>query len=69
MKGTFNILDISSLINVKHLLISSTSSVYGSNKKFPFSENDRTDTQMSFYEPLKVVKLWLIPILIFTIYQ
>ena len=70
MKGTFNILDISSLINVKHLLISSTSSVYGSNKKFPFSENDRTDTQMSFYAPLKkVVKLWLIPILIFTIYQ
>lgn len=53
MKGTFNILDISRLINIEHLLIASTSSVYGSNKKFPFSENDKTDTQMSFYAASK----------------
>ena len=34
--GTFNILKISNKIKTKHLLIGSSSSVYGANKKFPF---------------------------------
>ena len=33
----------------KHLLIASTSSVYGSNKKMPYHENDKSDTQLSPY--------------------
>ena len=51
--GTFNVLELSKKLNIKHLLIASTSSVYGSNKKYPFHENDSTDKQMSFYAATK----------------
>ena len=37
----------------KHLLIASTSSVYGSNKEMPLHENQKSDTQMSFYAATK----------------
>ena len=52
--GTFNILEMSKNSKVDHLLISSTSSVYGSNKIMPFSENQKSDTPMSFYAATKV---------------
>ena len=51
--GTFNILEISRMMNVKHLLIASTSSVYGNNKDMPFTETQQTDHQMSFYAATK----------------
>ncbi len=51
--GTFNVLELSKKLKIKHLLIASTSSVYGSNKKYPFHENDSTDRQMSFYAATK----------------
>ena len=51
--GTFNILEASRKIQVKHLLMASTSSVYGSNFKMPFTENMKSDTQMSFYAATK----------------
>ena len=51
--GTFNILDIIKSLKVKHLLISSTSSVYGDNIAQPFQENEKTDYPLSFYAATK----------------
>tara|TARA_Y100000768_G_C23975677_1_gene682919 strand:+ start:680 stop:1681 length:1002 start_codon:yes stop_codon:yes gene_type:complete len=78
--GTFNILKISQKLKVKHLIIGSSSSVYGSNKKFPFQEIDKTDHQLSFYAATKkstesiahsYSSLWKLPITMlrfFTVY-
>ena len=38
---------------VKHLLIASTSSVYGSNTDMPFRENSKSDTQLTIYAATK----------------
>ena len=51
--GTFNVLEAARDIGVDHLLIASTSSVYGANEKMPFAETDRTDTQVSLYAATK----------------
>ena len=45
--GTFNVIESAKNIKVKHLLIASSSSVYGANENFPFKEIDRTETQLS----------------------
>ncbi len=51
--GTFNILELIKIHNIKHTLIASTSSVYGSNKEMPFRESQKTDSQISFYAATK----------------
>ena len=51
--GTYNLLEITQEIRPKHFLLASTSSVYGSNKKLPFNETQKTDEQMSFYAASK----------------
>ena len=51
--GTFHILELARKYDPEHLLIASTSSVYGSNKKLPFDENQKCDTQISFYAATK----------------
>lgn len=51
--GTFNLLEIVRHNPVAHLLIASTSSVYGANKDMPFTEQERADTQMSIYSATK----------------
>lgn len=51
--GTFNILELAKAIQPKHLLIASTSSVYGGNEKMPFIESDRTDFPVSLYAATK----------------
>ena len=51
--GTFNILEISKILNIKHLLVSSSSSVYGNNNFKPFGEIDNTDCPISFYAATK----------------
>ena len=78
--GTFNIIKIANKIKVKHLIIGSSSSVYGANKKFPFQETDKTDLQVSFYAATKksseslahsYSSLWKLPITMlrfFTVY-
>ena len=38
--GTFNILELSKKIEVKHLLMASTSSVYGANLEMPFTYDE-----------------------------
>ena len=78
--GTFNIIEIAHKIKVKHLLMASSSSVYGANKKSIFKETDKTDTQLNIYAATKksaesiahsYSSLWKIPITMlrfFTVY-
>ena len=51
--GTFNLLEIVKKNPIEHFLFASTSSVYGANEKFPFSEIDKADNQISFYAATK----------------
>ena len=45
--GTYNVIEVAKKLKVKHLMIGSSSSVYGSNKKFPFQEIDKTDNRIA----------------------
>ena len=51
--GTFNLLEAVRNTPVQHLLIASTSSVYGANTAMPYAETDKADLQMSFYAATK----------------
>jgi len=51
--GTFNVLEAVRAYPVSHLLMASTSSVYGANTKMPYAETDKADSQMSFYAATK----------------
>ncbi|MGV8955769.1 MAG: NAD-dependent epimerase/dehydratase family protein [Cypionkella sp.] len=51
--GGFNVLDLARELHVKHLLMASTSSVYGANTKMPFVETDKTETPLTFYAATK----------------
>jgi UDP-glucuronate 4-epimerase len=51
--GTFNLLEAARTYKPRHLLLASTSSVYGGNEKQPFSENDKTDNPVSLYAATK----------------
>src|SRR3954470_23912919 len=51
--GTFNVLELGRAHPVKHLLLASTSSVYGANSKMPFAETDRTDHPLTLYAATK----------------
>ena len=52
--GTFQILEIARKYKPYHLLMASTSSVYGSNKDYPLHENQKCDTPISFYAATKL---------------
>lgn len=51
--GTFELLEAARAHPPKHLLLASTSSVYGANTEMPYCENDKADCQMSFYAASK----------------
>ena len=51
--GSFNILELAKNLQPKHLLLASTSSVYGANEKIPFAESDKADEQMTIYAATK----------------
>ena len=51
--GTFNVLEAARDHGVQHLLLASTSSVYGANKTMPYRETDKADTQVSLYAATK----------------
>jgi len=53
VEGFFNILELSRIFRIKHLIFASTSSVYGSSKKFPLKEESNTDMPLSFYAATK----------------
>ena len=51
--GFFNVIDLSKKYKIKHFIYASSSSVYGLNKKLPFSENSNTDKVASLYGATK----------------
>ena len=51
--GTFNVMEVAKSQKIRHLLMASTSSVYGANHEMPFSETDKTDTQLTIYAATK----------------
>ena len=72
--GTFNVMEVSRKLNVKHLLMASTSSVYGANLEMPFVETEKADTQLTIYAATKKANesmahsysyLWKLPITMF----
>jgi UDP-glucuronate 4-epimerase len=62
------------LLAVKHLLLASTSSVYGANDEMPFAETEKADTQLTIYVATKTANesmghayahLWTLPTTMF----
>ena len=51
--GSFEVLEAARAHPPRHLLMASTSSVYGANMDMPYRETDKVDTQMSFYAATK----------------
>ena len=76
--GTFNILELARNQAPQHLLLASTSSVYGANTKMPFEESDRTDHALTLYAATKsatesmahaYAHLWKIPTTVFRFFS
>ena len=72
--GTFNVMEAARKLEVKHLLMASTSSVYGANEDMPFVETEKADTQLTIYAATKKANesmahayahLWTLPTTIF----
>jgi len=72
--GTFNVLECARELGVDHLLMASTSSVYGANEDMPFDERQRVETPMTFYAATKKANesmghsyahLWNLPVTMF----
>lgn len=53
MLGFYNILEACRSYPVEHLVYASSSSVYGSNKKVPYSTDDKVDNPVSLYAATK----------------
>ncbi|MDZ4307446.1 NAD-dependent epimerase/dehydratase family protein [Allopontixanthobacter sp.] len=51
--GTFNVMECARELAVDHLLMASTSSVYGANTLMPFHECEKCDTQLTLYAATK----------------
>jgi UDP-glucuronate 4-epimerase len=51
--GTLNVMEAAREAEVNHLLMASTSSVYGANESMPFDENQKCDTQLTIYAATK----------------
>ena len=72
--GTFNVMEAARELEVDHLLMASTSSVYGANEEMPFCELEKVDTPLTFYAATKkateamahsYAHLWNLPITMF----
>ena len=51
--GTLNVMEAARAAGVRHLLMASTSSVYGANEDMPFVETQKADTQLTIYAATK----------------
>lgn len=51
--GTLNVMEAARAVGVRHLLMASTSSVYGANEEMPFDERQKADTQLTIYAATK----------------
>jgi UDP-glucuronate 4-epimerase len=76
--GTFNVMEIARERGVKHLLLASTSSVYGANEKMPFLESDRAAWPLTLYAATKRATehmshayshLWALPTTVFRFFS
>ncbi|MFQ6549336.1 NAD-dependent epimerase/dehydratase family protein [Aestuariibius sp. 2305UL40-4] len=72
--GTFNVLEEARARSVDHLLMASTSSVYGANIEMPFTEDQKTDHPLTLYSATKKANevmahanahLWKVPTTVF----
>lgn len=72
--GTLSVLEAAKRLGVRHLLIASTSSVYGANTDMPFAETDQTDLPLTIYAATKkategmghvYAHLWGLPVTMF----
>ncbi len=72
--GTFNVMECARTLKVDHLLMASTSSVYGANEEMPFIETEKADTPLTIYAATKkagesmghsYAHLWDIPVTMF----
>jgi UDP-glucuronate 4-epimerase len=72
--GTFNVMELARKLKVRHLLMASTSSVYGANEIMPFIETEKADTPLTIYAATKKANesmahsyahLWKIPTTMF----
>ena len=54
LNGFFNILENCRNNYVEHLLYASSSSVYGANREYPFTEDQKISTPLSFYAATKI---------------
>lgn len=52
--GTFNLLELARQGTLKHLMLASTSSIYGANPQVPFRETDRAVHPVSLYAATKM---------------
>ncbi len=53
IQGTFELLEAARVHPPLHMLLASTSSVYGANEVMPYKETDKADHQVSFYAATK----------------
>ena len=53
LEGFYNVLEACRIHKIKHLVMASTSSVYGANKKLPFSVHQPADHPTQFYAASK----------------
>ena len=76
--GTMNIMEAARRVEVDHLLMASTSSVYGANDEMPFIETEKTDTPLTIYAATKKANegmghsyshLWDLPITMFRFFS
>ena len=76
--GTFNLIEAARKVSVGHLLMASTSSVYGANRNMPFEESQQTDTPLTLYAATKKANesiahsyahLWNIPTTMFRFFS
>lgn len=51
--GSYNIIELAERHKVKHLMLASTSSIYGANPTVPFRETDRADEPLTIYAATK----------------
>lgn len=51
--GTYELIEAARANPPAHMLLASTSSIYGANTEMPYRETDRADMQMSFYAATK----------------
>jgi UDP-glucuronate 4-epimerase len=72
--GAFNILELARITEPRHLLMASTSSVYGANAEVPFLESERADHPLTLYAATKKANeamahsyahLWSLPTTLF----